>query len=313
MTHVPQAEFTLADSDVWDAEAGLDQSNQLTYPLVGWGETLWNSYDPETNVEFICENLEGWAGLPAGDPSSVNREFDYGSFSGRGWYGPRLLTLTGVLLARNRDDLQRALHKVRATHWRTLMETAVLAVAEVDGEKRLGVRTTTSTMNASYLTPTCLRVEVELQAAWPIKRGLPQTGITDVPGGAVGRHYPRPTADNGFRLYGPLGSSGNLVLTNVGNAPVRPQFEITGPVVNPSIWHAQQNRHLGLVIELGEQDRLWLDADTHAIVLNGVANRRSVLATDSAWFDLTPGLNTIQYRPSSGEGTLQVFFNAGWW
>ena len=321
-------ERTLADSLLWDeSPGGLDRSQELVYPVVGLGSVLFNSLDTETDVEFICENLEGWAGLPPGDPTAMNREFDYGSWSGPGWYGPRTLLLTGVLLAPSRLALQLALHKVRAQHWRTLRESAILAVAEVDSEKRLGVRTSTNGMSTAYLTPTCLRVEIELTAAWPVKRGLPKQASTGPPGRSAGRHYPRPSADaalwpgpgpdpnpaGAFRRYGPLAESGNLYLTNDGNAPVRPQFHIAGPCTNPTIWHSQQHRHLTFLLTLADGDRLFVDADTHAVLLNDIANRRHTLATDAAWFDLDPGPNTVQYRPEAGAGTLTVYYSDGWW
>ena len=66
-------ERTLADSLLWDeSPGGLDRSQELVYPVVGLGSVLFNSLDTETDVEFICENLEGWAGLPPGDPTAMN-------------------------------------------------------------------------------------------------------------------------------------------------------------------------------------------------------------------------------------------------
>ena len=174
------------------------------------------------------------------------------------------------------------------------------------------VRTHHPLLGVDYLTPTVARVTFELVAPWPIKRGASHSESTGGQERGEGRTYPRPDV-NGWWAYGRAGSSGNIVATNAGNAPVRPQFLIAGPCVNPQIIAATQNRRLDFDITLAEGDVLGVDADTHAVVLNDVANRRYLLTADSAWFDLLPGENLLQYRPDDNSGTLTVYWSDGWW
>jgi hypothetical protein len=288
-----------------------------------WGEIGWQLLDQGTGVEFICENLDGWAGLPPANPTSIDRPFDYGTFSGRGWYLARQLNLTGVLLAPNREQLQEALHNLRKQHWLCLREMALLTVNELDVAKWLKVRTTTSGMTATYITPSALRVEIELLAPWPVKQSDSRQVATGAAEAGSGRHYPRPTADmipgdpgsrdGAFRRYGPLSASGNIQTELMGNAPVRPRFRIEGPVTNPIIYAADQNRRLAFGIVLQAGDMLDVDADAHSVILNNLESRRYTLTNDSAWFDLHPGVNDIQYRSSSNSGSLTMFFADGWW
>jgi hypothetical protein len=281
-------------------------------PPVRFGNTVWQTFD-EAGVEWICENLEGWADLPQGDPTSVNREFDHGSWSGRGWYGPRTLVLTGVLFAPDRATLQTALHFLRAEHAAALANTTVLIVEELDGAKWLRVRTTTAVMGVVYLHPNVVRVTVELSASWPVKQSSVHTETTSGPTESGGRHYNRPSVDGQFRRYGPIGESGNLDLFNAGNAPTRPRFTFTGPSTNPAVIAADQGRRLQFALTLTDDYRLWVDTDSRAVLLNDVASRRYTLTADSAWFALLPGYNRLQYRPGSGSGTLTVEYTDGWW
>ena len=283
----------------------------LWTPTVTFGSILWQTVDAD-GTAWICENLEGWPDTPESDATVVDRTFDHGAWVGEGWYGPRVLTLAGAVQAEDRAGLQKALHQVRGQHARALAQDVTLTVNELDGAKSLTVRTSKAGFAVKYLTPTTARVAFELVAGWPVK----QSAVRSASAGGVfaggERTYPRPDA-NGWWAYGAAGASGDVQATNNGNAPVRPKFVIAGPVVDPRIIHQQQGRKLDFAITLAEGDRLDIDAMTHSVLLNDVSNRRYVLTPDSAWFDILPGQNTIQFRSDSNTGQLTVYWADGWW
>lgn len=303
----------LATGPLWSGptQIGLP-SARLAEPVVRFDGITWQSTD-DNGVDWICEDLEGWADLPDSDAPATRRTFDHGAWSGPGWFGPRHLILTGALIAPDRAALQMALHRLRGVYAAALADAAVLGVDELDGEKRLGVRAANARLTVQYVTPTAARVVMELVAPWPVKRSPDRLATTAGHERGEGRHYPRPSADDGFRRYGVAGRTGDLHLNLAGNAPIRPRFLIDGPADTPAIIAADQSRALTFLIRLASGDRLYIDADTHAVLLNDVANRRLVLSPTSAWFDLLPGLNHIQYRPLDANGSLTVLYGDGWW
>jgi hypothetical protein len=301
----------LAISPLWDTQPVSGAS--LATPVIGLGQLTWNATDAETGVDFICEDLTGWADLPASNAPVLNRTFDHGAWSGPGWYGPRVLELHGALAAPDRASLQAALHKVRGEHARALTESSVLSVLELDGEKRLGVRAGSPILAVHYVSAIAARVTFELVAPWPVKRSADRSGSAGAHERGIGRRYPRPSADDAFRRYGAPSRTGDLHLINAGNAPVRPTFVFAGPSRNPQVAAVRQGRTLRFLIDLAAQDRLFVDEDTHAVLLNEVGNRRHVLSHDSAWFDLLPGDNWLQYRSDDNSGTLTVTYTDGWW
>lgn len=285
----------------------------LYTPVIRLGDELAWQVTDELGVDWICEALDGWADMPTSNAPVLARTFDHGAWSGPGWFGPRALVLTGVIVAPDRPALQRALHQLRRVYADALENAAVLAVDELDGEKRLGVRAAHDRLAVHYIAPIAARVTVALVAPWPVKRSPELAASTAGFERGGGRHYNRPSVDGGFRKYGPLGSTGDIHLDLIGNAPIRPRFLIAGPCVRPSIIAPEQDRRLTFDITLSGGDVLGVDTDTHSVLLNDLANRRYVLTADSAWFDLRPGDNHLQYRPADAGGSLTVYYSNGWW
>lgn len=284
----------------------------MTSPAVSFGNINWQTKD-ESGVEWCCEDLQGWADLPETNAELHPRSLDYGAYFNDTWYGARILTLTGAILAPDQYLLQLALGALRAQHWDSLRADIPLTVKEVDGSKYLAVRAGKVSVTVTYISPLAVRISMELFAAWPVKRDAVRTLTAEGTTAGVGRTYPRGGDNYPWWTYGASGSTGDLEAVNAGNAPVRPQFTIAGPVVNPSIYHVQSDCRLKFDITLAAGDVLGIDTDTHAVVLNDVSNRRYVLTSDSAWFEFGPGVNTIQYRSDNNSGVLTCYYSDGWW
>jgi hypothetical protein len=280
-------------------------------PPVTFGGIDWHTTDSE-GVEWYCENLSGWSDLPETDAELMARALDYGAYYGDTYYAARLLVLDGAIVAPNQYALISALNDLRSQHWQSLRADVPLTVSEADGPKYLNVRAGKTAMTVHYISPLAVRVSIELYAAWPVKRNDVKSLTAQATTPGHGRTYPRGGSNPWWR-YGESGSTGDMRVTNNGNAIVRPQFVIAGPVTNPRIINADQNRVLAFNIALMAGDLLGIDTDTHAVVLNNVGNRRYVLSSDSAWFELMPGVNTIQYRSDTNSGSLTCYFTDGWW
>jgi hypothetical protein len=292
-------------------KAAPDYVAVLTLPVVTLGDIWWNTTD-QAGVDWICENLAGWSGLPATDVAMLGRTFDHGAWSGPGWYAARDLELTGSLVASDRPTLLASLDVIAGQLAAATSGTVPLAVTDEWGTRTLEVRSA-GAVETSFIAQGAARVVIPLAAPWPIKLGPPQQAHAAGYVAGQGRAYPRPD-QWGFRGYGPSGTSGDLHLVLGGTAPVRPRFTFYGPSLNPQVIAPGQGLHLDFRIELAAADVLVADADTRAVVLNIAANRRFVLSNDSAWFDLLPGVdNLIQYRPDDQGGAVVVDFAEGWW
>ena len=284
----------------------------MSSPVVEFGTVRFNTADDVDGVMHACENLTGWADMPESDSHLYTRSQDYGAWYGDPFYGPRILELHAALVAPTRASLAAAINRLKAAHWRALRDGIDLAVTEVDGRRMLTVRPTGQAMTVHYLNPTAARIELEMAAGWPVKRSTSRTltAVGHSPG--VGRRYPR-GGDLPFRTYGAAGTSGDMRPANAGNAIVRPVAVIAGPVTNPQIIAPNQHRRLAFATQLGAGDQLAVDFDSHTVVLNQAGNRLYVLTPDSAWFDLLPGENLIQYRSETNSGTCTLIFTDGWW
>lgn len=99
--------------------------------------------------------------------------------------------------------------------------------------------------------------------------------------------------------FGTTAAPNTQVAINAGTYPTAPVITITGPVDTPVIQHVESSRTLKLNIVVAAGDTLTLDADTRSVMLNGTASRRSSLSTDSRWWDLAPGTNTIKFTAAA--------------
>lgn len=110
-------------------------------------------------------------------------------------------------------------------------------------------------------------------------------------------------------------SSGIFVANNAGTFPTRPVATIQGPVVDPRIENitaGKQIRFSGLTMTI--TDTLIIDFDARTVVLNGTASRYSLLASDSAWWELLPGDNYIRFGSTGydASASLLLAYRSAW-
>lgn len=111
-------------------------------------------------------------------------------------------------------------------------------------------------------------------------------------------------------------TSGSLDLDNAGNFATPPVVTITagaGGLSNPSYSLDDGVNRIDLVIELAEGDELTIDHGARTILLNGSASRATALdRSTSSWFDLPPGVSSLSFTASGGEGDLAVSWRDAW-
>jgi len=114
-----------------------------------------------------------------------------------------------------------------------------------------------------------------------------------------------------------FGSStgGSTTINNYGNASVWPIIYLRGAMTNPTIYHQGQQKTMQLQTTLGTNDTVAIDMKNKTIVLNGNTSLLSAKTSDSDWFSILPGNNTITFNTSltSDGGTVEVTFNPGYY
>lgn len=113
-------------------------------------------------------------------------------------------------------------------------------------------------------------------------------------------------------------TNNSAAITNSGDFPdgYQPKLTIVGPATNPIIANtADSNRQVKTTVVLSAIDTLVVDLAKRAVTKNGVEDY-SLLASDSQWFSVLPGSNTITYsRSASNVGassTLTVEWRSVW-
>lgn len=105
----------------------------------------------------------------------------------------------------------------------------------------------------------------------------------------------------------------SFAATNSGTRRAEWTATITGPVDNPQLVHLDQTRTISVIGSLPtSSDTLVIDSETRTLVYNGGTNWYPNLATGSAWFQLTPGTNTLSFRASAGTGSLSLTYRNTW-
>jgi hypothetical protein len=105
--------------------------------------------------------------------------------------------------------------------------------------------------------------------------------------------------------FGPGQAGGAIILTNGGNTPAWPIFEVAGPITGPVITDTASGRAIrfaaGFEIVAGQTLRIDTDLGNVAI---GPANRRHELV-DAAWFPIPAGASRqIGWTATAGTGQL---------
>lgn len=93
-----------------------------------------------------------------------------------------------------------------------------------------------------------------------------------------------------------LGASGIFqitTITNPGDMPSQPVFDILGPALNPLLKNTTQGRTLGITGSIPAGQHMIIDTDPTklTVLLNGVSRKDMITAVD--YWNLLPGVNAI--------------------
>lgn len=253
------------------------------------------------------DGLQGWDS-PDVRSQYVDRQADHGAWAGATYLGPRVITLTGTIVAPNLPALDAAMDQLAAAA--SLTDTT-LTVNETTPRQCTVRRSGRVLMQP--VTDRIATYSVLLTAPDPRRYSTTlQSQSTALPSTSGGLTLPitLPIVITATTV------SGTFVLANSGTIATRPVLTVTGPVTTPTILAQRPDgsvTQLTYSDTLNSGDVLVIDCDAHTVVLNGTASRRRYLS--GGWPEIPPGSSTTfqwsspSYDPSA---TLAGTCRAAW-
>lgn len=268
---------------------------------------------------FKWDDLEGWEDTPGLDSGTVLKASDHGAWPGILYAQTRTVTL-GLIVKSEPGQMHGTIRQIAAA---TPIDAAaeVPLVVQFDDEtpqvifaRCIRRNIATGRSNRTGLT----RGAIQWEASDPRKYSLIESSSMVV--------LPQPEPGLVFPLVFPLdfgapGATGNITVTNYGDAPSHPAFVITGPCSNPSIINVNTGDILEYDIDLSSTEVLYIDTQRGTVTLNGFTANRLYTATSRSQpegsFVLAPGDSALAFRSDDSTpdpaSTLTVTWRSAFW
>lgn len=262
------------------------------YRFDGWEG---NVLDDE-GVAWVVEGEDGWSSSPPVNPIAEPRTVGDGAWAGPGYYGARVMVLSGTAIASSRTSMLWAKERIKSAGSIRRLMPLVVAEAHLTRTALVRLSDTTAITDKSALA---FGWSMQLTAADPRRYSVDAVSpSTQLPtSSTAGRTYPRTYPV----VYGGAvsGGSGSVYVTNDGNYDETPALvTFRGPLIGPRVEHAQSGRSLSWDLTLGWDETLVVDLNpsVQSALLNGSSSRANTITSGSAWFTLQKGLNELRFR-----------------
>jgi len=240
-----------------------------------------------SGVQWSTAEMEGM-GASGSTLQVVQKPRQSGGWAGDAFSTPAHYVLSGLVAATSQDLLTNARDRLIAA---ASLSGTVLQVTEASKVWTSVVRREDEVI-FTYITDVVASWSVQFVAVDPRKFGLPLTGSTFLPSASGGLTVPFtvPFAINSTVV------SGQVSLTNPGNAPGRVVIRLDGPLVGPQVTHSGSALPLTFAssLVLGAGEWLTVDMDRRTALANDQASRNSTI-TSRGWSSFDPGPNTWSF------------------
>lgn len=261
-------------------------------------------------TDWSLTTLDGWWGTPQRRVGLAARQFDHGSFDAPAFLEPRTLTVEGVAVSTSRAAHLLARDIVACVAGLDAAVLYPLVVSESGYLDRQCMVRQSGEVKVADVTDTVCRWSMVLVAPDPRRYAADEMVVTlTLPVGAGVGLIPPVTPP--FSI--PSGSATNrATVVNDGTFPTRPTVVFTGPVTNPAVANLTTSRTLAFDLTVASGESLVVDFDARSVLLNGEVSRAYAITPGSAWFDLQPGANDVQYAAAAGTGTAVLTYRSAW-
>lgn len=247
----------------------LEDNRDIRLTLDGFPLYGVDSYDCEWHVTF-----QDVSGLFDGVASTLNTSEKVMT---DGWYANlprfqgRTISVGGYIIGRCTESCINSWNAFKSV----LDGTEMRLVARLgDIGRQVQVLQSSSAPLVKWAGVNMLRFSLGLTSLSPYLYGLdPVSGSTHLPMSEGGMtfpyHFGGHVASSGFWRWNESVVSGNVKLSNVGNAPSPVMIRIAGPVVNPQVLHAGSGHVIAFNVKLGDGHYVTINGMTHEILIDG--------------------------------------------
>lgn len=255
---------------------------------------------------YIIQSIDGF-GTEDVRTTDVSRPYSHGEFYGLDFLPGRTLTISAIIRGVSPTDVVANIDALLVVWQPISADTSTVNVLtyKFPGQtmRQFNGRPRRAPIDTSRIIGNNAPVVLEYKAADPRQYGPANTVTVGVSTVTSGRAYPRT-----YPLTFGGGISNAILAVNAGNFPTRPSARIVGPATNPSILNSNTGARVKFALTLAAGDFLDIDFDAKTIVLNGTASRYSTLTSDSTWWQLAPGLTTVQFAADTSSGATSLTF-----
>lgn len=222
-----------------------------------------------------------------------------------GWYGnlPRLqgrpITIEGHIIGRCTESCVTAWNAFKSV----LDTQGMLLVARLgDIGRQVRVWQSGTAPLIKWEGVNILRFSLGLTSLSPYLYGLDSvSGVSGLPSSSGGMRFPYHFEGDGVSSasweWNEEVISGNVALSNVGNAPSPVLIRIDGPVINPQVLHVGSGHVMAFNMSLGVGHYATINGVTHEILIDGTDPARGRV-TRREWTQADPGMNVWGFNAS---------------
>lgn len=248
--------------------------------------------DSVNATDIILSDMEGWEGKPKPSIEVTRKPRQPGGWAGESFSGARHVAMSGWLRTDDPSALQGATDALNAAF--DLSET-LMRVTEY-GVTRWVMARNEDEVIVKRVSSVAAKWSAQVVVLDPRKFGAELTAFTGLPSSAGGLTVPFtvPFSVDAVTV------SGQVNLTNPGNAAGPVRLRIDGPVTGPVVTHVGSGASLMFAssLVLGAGEYLDIDMEARTVLANGQSSR-SGWVTARGWSQFEVGKNTWSFTAAA--------------
>lgn len=247
-------------------------------------------------------SVDGLESLPAIRNQDDNRGYADGMFSGRDFYGGRMISVIFNTFAGNGYSAQQNFNTIQSVLLPQTSGTTPLYFLLPPNQTQFinaRVRALNTTVDPNY-TYGYITAQVQFFCPNPLYYNNNEQTATMAYLPPTGRTYNRI-----YNLvYDPSTTEITTTVTNNGWANTYPTITLNGPITNPVVGNNTQNAFLQFSGTYTASDLLVIDLYNKLVTLNGLPARN--LLVNGSWFSASPGNNEYYLTGDYGSTEINV-------
>lgn len=263
-------------------------------------------------VQWVTSSVTGWDDGAGSTLAAQQKPRSHGAWAGAAYNTARHIAAKGWVEAPSEDALTDALDRLKSA---CTLEDTVFTVVKGSASRWATVRRSDQVLTDSQALDA--EWSIQVVAVDPRKFGAELTASTALPSSTAGLTLPYtlPYTIDAVTV------SGQVSLTNPGNATGPVHLRIDGPVTGPVVTHVGSGLALvfasSLVLGVGDFVTVNMDGSAqagmapHEVLAQGQSSRNGWI-TSRGWSGLESGPNTWSFSAVSGSGLLTVTAVEAW-